>query len=140
MPTQCEETISGTSNSIFSKDTTNKYIIKLKQLESKFNTSNTNRSKLVNLKNMLKLNEDVNSIIDQNKKEYENKEKENNNISHSLKDMSNTIDNYKKNKMDKNAKITIAEQKNKDIDIYYIVYILFILLLIIIQSSVVLFK
>ena len=42
--------------------------------------------------------------------------------------------------METSNKMTVATDKNKNLDIYYVVYIMFIVLLIILQSSIVLFK
>jgi hypothetical protein len=135
------ESISDVSSTIFNEDSTNKYMIQLKELEQKFNNdSKSNKDKEVVLKDLLQLNKNLNSIIDEKKKEQENTNKENNETTEVLKEMSNDVDNYKKNKIEQNTKAKIAEQRNKNIDIYYIVYVMFIILLLIIQSSVILFK
>ena len=135
------ESISDVSSTIFNEDGTNKYMIELKELEKKYNIdSQSNKDKEVVLTDLLQLNKNLNSIIDDKKKEQENTNKENNETTEVLKEMSNDVDNYKKNKIEQNTKAKIAEQRNKNIDIYYIVYIMFILLLLIIQSSVILFK
>ena len=42
--------------------------------------------------------------------------------------------------MEKDTFVMLSKEKNKNIEIYYIVYILFSVLLLLIESSVVLFK
>ena len=48
--------------------------------------------------------------------------------------------NSKELKLEKNTLILITDQRNKNIELYYVVYIIFIALFVIIQSSILIFK
>ena len=134
------ESIAEVSSTIFNEDSTNKYLKQLKQLQETYNDSTKKKVKEDVLEEILQLNIKLNSIIINKQNEHESKKTVNNETTEVLKEMSNDVDNYKKNKIEQNTKTKIAEQRNKNIDIYYIVYVMFILLLLIIQSSVILFK
>jgi hypothetical protein len=134
------ESIAEVSSTIFNEDSTNKYLKQLKQLQETYNDSSKNKVKEEVLEEILQLNIKLNSIIINKQNDHESQKTVNNETTEVLKEMSNDVDNYKKNKIEQNTKAKIAEQRNKNIDIYYIVYVMFILLLVIIQSSVILFK
>lgn len=56
----------------------------------------------------------------------------------------NELEEKKKNskelKLEKNTLILITDQRNKNIELYYVVYIIFVALFVIIQSSILIFK
>jgi len=137
--TKCESIVD-VSSTIFNEDGTNKYLKHFNELKKKFNDYKSNKDKEDVLEEILQLNKDVNTIIDEKNKAHETQKTINNETTEVLKEMSNEVDISKKNKIEQSAKAKIAEQRNKNIDIYYIVYVMFILLLLIIQSSVILFK
>ena len=128
------------SKNIFDNDKTNKYSQQLNIINNDYNNdfSLDNSNKV--LRNLLNLNINLNKIISCNKTEADRKKKVSTENSEILKQLNSEIEKYTKEQLQRNSKVKITEQKNNNIDIYYIVYIVFISLLLVIQSSIVLFK
>jgi len=68
----------------------------------------------------------------------------NSNSLNELNSKINELEDKKKNskelKLEKNTLILITDQRNKNIELYYVVYIIFVALFVIIQSSILIFK
>ena len=57
-----------------------------------------------------------------------------------LNEMNDKVNQAKSMEFQRTSKLVITENKNKNMEIYYIVYILFSILLLLIQTAVVIFK
>ena len=134
------ETILGKSLNIFEDDTKNPYKIQMNELQDEYNKLQTSIYKFNSLKQNFELNKKVNSIIDCKKNEGKKIEKNNKDITDILNNLSSEIEKYGDEKIQTNKQMNIANDRNKNIDIYYIVYTMFIVLLVIVQTSIVLFK
>jgi hypothetical protein len=128
---------------------------KIKKTTNSFEViRNSNLNKLNNLftscsnnKAALKL---FNKLLDNNLetlKEIEGKQFTSNNFSSKkdkeVNDLNKILAEKQKNKdliLEKDTLILITNNRNKNIEMYYVVYILFIILLLIIQGSIVIFK
>ena len=137
--TNCpHETILGKSQNIFEDDTKNIYKIQMNELQEDYIKPNADKFNL--LKQNFELNKKVNSIINCKKNEGEKIETNNKEITDILNDLATEIETYGNEKIQTNNQMNIANDRNKNIDIYYIVYTMFIVLLVIIQTTIVLFK
>lgn len=115
---------------------------------------NSNREMLTNIHNKCKNNSEIlklyNKILDNNietLQEIESKQFTSDKHSNNKNDIINKLDallkDVKKHKdlnLEKNTLLVITEERNKNIEMYYVIYILFITLLFIIQGSIVIFK
>ena len=112
------------------------------------------REMLTNIHNKCKNNSEIlklyNKILDNNietLQEIESKQFSSDKHSNNKNDIINKLDallkDVKKHKdlyLEKNTLLVITEERNKNLEMYYVIYILFITLLFIIQGSVVIFK
>ena len=57
-----------------------------------------------------------------------------------IKNLENKKRNSKELNLEKNTLILITDQRNKNIELYYVIYIIFVALFVIIQSSILIFK
>ena len=131
--TNCpHETILGKSQNIFEDDTKNIYKIQMNELQEDYIKPNADKFNL--LKQNFELNKKVNSIINCKKNEGEKIETNNKEITDILNDLATEIETYGNEKIQTNNQMNIANDRNKNIDIYYIVYTMFIVLLVIIQK------
>ena len=128
------------SKNIFEDESKNIYSVEktniLNEYDKNYDLDDSNKV----LRNLLNLNINLDKIISCKKNEIDIKKKKTSENSEILKKLNNEIDEHSKLKLQRNSKVKITEQKNSNIDVYYIVYIIFISLLLIIQSSIVLFK
>jgi hypothetical protein len=128
------------SKNIFEDDSKNIYSVEktniLNEYDKNYDLDDSNKV----LRNLLNLNINLDKIISCKKNEIDIKKKKTGENSEILKKLNSEIDEQSKLKLQRNSKVKITEQKNSNIDVYYIVYIIFISLLLIIQSSIVLFK
>jgi hypothetical protein len=140
--TNCpHETILGKSQNIFEDDTKNTYKIQMNELQDEYNQPEIDLSKKFSLlKQNFELNKKVNSIINCKKNEGEKIKTNNKEITDILNNLATEIEKYGNEKIQTNNQMNIANDRNKNIDIYYIVYTMFIVLLVIIQTTIVLFK
>ena len=137
--TNCpHETILDKSQNIFEDDTKNIYKIQMNELQEDYIKPNADKFNL--LKQNFELNKKVNSIINCKKNEGEKIETNNKEITDILNDLATEIETYGNEKIQTNNQMNIANDRNKNIDIYYIVYTMFIVLLVIIQTTIELFK
>ena len=101
-------------------------------------------------KNYTKLYGILNSLIEKNniyisqiikeKNSLDNYEKLTNKKEKILKDMDKEINKNNTLNLEKDTFVLLSKEKNKNIEIYYIVYILFSVILLLLEGSVVLFK
>ena len=63
-----------------------------------------------------------------------------NELNSKINELEDKKQNSKELKLEKNTLILITDQRNKNIELYYVVYIIFIALFVIIQSSILIFK
>ena len=128
------------SKNIFEDESKNIYSVEktniLNEYDKNYDLDDSNKV----LRNLLNLNINLDKIISCKKNEIDIKKKKTGENSEILKKLNSEIDEQSKLKLQRNSKVKITEQKNSNIDVYYIVYIIFISLLLIIQSSIVLFK
>ena len=137
------ETIIGKSENIIKDRNTNPYYTEYDGLVRSYSSligeeNVSQKNKIIKL--FLDLNIRVNSIINCKKEEHKNQTESNTELTKVINELSNQIEQFNQEKMETSNKMTVATDKNKNLDIYYVVYIMFIVLLIILQSSIVLFK
>ena len=63
-----------------------------------------------------------------------------NELNSKINELEEKKQNSKELKLEKNTLILITDQRNKNIELYYVVYIIFVALFVIIQSSILIFK
>lgn len=63
-----------------------------------------------------------------------------NELNSKINDLEQKKQNSKELKLEKDTLILITDQRNKNIELYYVVYIIFVSLFIIVQSSILIFK
>ena len=63
-----------------------------------------------------------------------------NELNSKINELEDKKQNSKELKLEKNTLILITDQRNKNIELYYVVYIIFVALFVIIQSSILIFK
>jgi len=126
-------------------------------------TATTNTFALIRNDNLKKINKTINKcqnnkaalkifnkLLDNNietLQEIESKQKNNSKYSDSKDDTMNELNRLIKSlkdktdlNLEKDTLLLITEERNKNIEMYYIIYILFIVLLLIVQGSIVIFK
>jgi hypothetical protein len=134
------EDILSISKSIFSNKKNNKYAKYLEEIQHNYHSDYSVNNTLNSLEELFELNNDLYKIVECKNSELENKEKEHSKLLDLLNKINDKITQAKGMEFQRTSKLNITESQNKNIEIYYIVYILFTILLLLIQTSVVIFK
>lgn len=134
------EDILSISKSIFTNKKNNKYAKQLEQIQNNYHSDYSVDNTLAALEDLYELNNDLHKIVECKNDELENKEKEHSKLLSLLNEITDKVTQAKGMEFQRTSKLTIMENQNKNIEIYYIVYILFSILLLLIQTSVVIFK
>ena len=109
------------------------------QIDALYKKCETNEAFLVVLDRLLDNNiESLNEIVTKMKNIEKNSNTEE--MDNILSKIQLQLQNNKELKLEKDTLILITDQRNKNIEMYYIVYIVFIVLFIIIQTSIIIFK
>lgn len=109
------------------------------QIDALYKKCETNEAFLVVLDRLLDNNiESLNEIVTKMKNIEKNSNTEE--MDNILSKIQLQLQNNKELKLEKDTLILITDQRNKNIEMYYVVYIVFIVLFIIIQTSIIIFK
>ena len=128
------------SKSIFTNKKNNKYSKQLEQIQESYHSDYSIDNTLEALNELYELNNDLYKIVTCKNDELENKEKEHSKLLDLLNKINDKVTHAKSMEFQRTSKLNMAENKTKNIEIYYIVYILFTILLLLIQTSIVIFK
>ncbi len=110
-----------------------------KKIDELYNKCETNEAFLVVLDRLLDNNiESLNEIVTKMKAIERNSNTEE--IDERLAKLQSKVQDSKELKLEKDTLILITDQRNKNIEMYYVIYIVFIVLFIIIQTSIIIFK
>ena len=128
------------------KNTQNTFLDVRKQNKSEiqdlYNKCQTNSAFLAVFDNLLDNNiQTLDEIISKQKSitKYNNSESINE-LNSKINDLEQKKQNSKELKLEKDTLILITDQRNKNIELYFVVYIIFVALFVIIQSSILIFK
>lgn len=128
------------------KNTQNTFLDVRKQNKSEiqdlYNKCQTNSAFIAVFDNLLDNNiQTLDEIISKQKSitKYNNSESINE-LNSKINDLEQKKQNSKELKLEKDTLILITDQRNKNIELYYVVYIIFVALFVIIQSSILIFK
>jgi hypothetical protein len=134
------DAIASISKSIFTNKKNNKFMKQLNEIKNNYSGDYSPTNSINVLKDLFNLNKDLIKIVNCKKTEIQDKETESTEKMSILNKINDEISESKQLELQRINKLNVSEHKNKNIEIYYIVYILFIVLLLLIQSSVVIFK
>lgn len=128
------------------KNTQNTFLDVRKQNKSEiqalYNKCQTNSAFIAVFDNLLDNNiQTLDEIISKQKSitKYNNSESINE-LNSKINDLEQKKQNSKELKLEKDTLILITDQRNKNIELYFVVYIIFVALFIIVQSSILIFK
>lgn len=128
------------------KNTQNTFLDVRKQNKSEiqdlYNKCQTNSAFIAVFDNLLDNNiQTLDEIISKQKSitKYNNSESINE-LNSKINDLEQKKQNSKELKLEKDTLILITDQRNKNIELYFVVYIIFVALFVIIQSSILIFK
>lgn len=112
----------------------------LEKLRNTYNSCNTNRAALILFNKLLDNN--IESLVEIESKIMTNL-KYNTKKGEIIKELNKLLKSKKEKEnlnLEKDTLLLITEERNKNIELHYIVYLLFIILLVIIEGSIVIFK
>ncbi len=128
------------------KNTQNTFLDVRKQNKSEiqdlYNKCQTNSAFIAVFDNLLDNNiQTLDEIISKQKSitKYNNSESINE-LNSKINDLEQKKQNSKELKLEKDTLILITDQRNKNIELYFVVYIIFVALFVIVQSSILIFK
>jgi hypothetical protein len=134
------EDILSISKSIFTNKKNNKYVKQLEEIQSNYHSDYSVDNTLEAIDNLYEINNELYKIVKCRNDELQNKEKEHTKLLDLLNKINDKVNQAKSMEFQRTSKLVITENKNKNMEIYYIVYILFTILLLLIQTAVVIFK
>jgi hypothetical protein len=112
----------------------------LKKINNMLNKCNNNKGALKIFSKLLDNNIDTLQEIESKQKTNFKYSGSKNTTVNELNHIIKTLKEQKDLNLEKDTLLLITEERNKNIELYYIIYILFIVLLLIIQGSIVIFK